>query len=106
MSPVEWPRERITADVKIQNVPLRRCAIKRGGWDGQFAHRILFHARCTADHARCVEEKREISTAPLPFCLWPLWKTVMNIGGMFCRKYSDSASSKMGEACCFNSFVT
>ncbi len=89
----ETSRKSIPTNWKIQERALRRCAIKGRLRDGHLAHRVLFHARPRDAHAsefgksRC----RFIAGCTYPFNMVALRKTVMNIGGMFCKKYSDLA---------------
>ena len=110
----EWARKSIAAYEKIQHRAVRRRTMKRVRRQGHLTHRIFF---CSLRLSRHAERSAPTPTNPENFsgcmatrCPRPcsegvLWKTVMNIGGMFCRKYSDSVRSK-SVACCFNSFVT
>src|SRR5438270_227799 len=89
------PRKAITADWKVQNGALSGSAIEGGFRHLHLAHRILFDARFDRFHHTGAEEKRVAgSIAPLPLRILSLRKTVMNIGGMFCRTYSESALAK------------
>ena len=103
----EGSRKAIPANRKIKDRPLGGSAVERGFRDGHFAHRILFGTGRPGRHAEWFVEN---SAACLRGRRWPfrrctLWKTVMNIGGIFWRKYSDSARSK-SVACWRSSFVT
>src|SRR5437588_6483843 len=100
------PRKAITADWKIQNGALSGSAIEGGFRHLHLAHRILFDARFDRFHHTGAEEKRVAgSIAPLPLRILSFRKTVMNIGGMFCRTYSESALAK-SIACLRSSLLT
>src|SRR5207248_9960833 len=98
--------ESITAHRKIQDRTLGRRAIQGVFRYRHLAHRIFFDARFYAFHRAYFEERRAAeSTAPFPLATAALRKTVMNIGGMFCREHSDAALAK-SVACWRSSFVT
>src|SRR5207245_2500817 len=102
----EGTRKPVAAHREIQDRALSGSSIKRGFGERHFAHRILFHPRPPAGHARVAEVRLSCSDrSASPLRPLALSKTVMNIGGIFCRKYSDSACSKI-LACCFSSLVT
>ena len=102
----EWARETVTADRKVKDRALGGGAIERRLGERHFSHRIFFHPRPPAGHALFAEARFSWSDKwDSPLRPFPFSKTVMNIGGMFCRTYSDSARSKI-LACCFSSFVT
>src|ERR1700730_5090231 len=101
----------IPADWKIQDCALRRCAVESGLGHHHLAHRVFLQAGPLGGHALFRDEKCSIRVGRgptgkvWPFRIGPLRNSVMNMGGMFCKKYSDSASSNI-LACCFNSLVT
>ena len=104
------PRKSIAADRKVQNGSLRRRAVKRGSRDGHLAHRILLDARLMRRHAEWFTGNRCPLVDGITGRLWPFRmlvfeNTVMNMGGIFCRQYSDWACGKT-VACCRSSFVT
>src|SRR5207247_4559270 len=91
---------------------MRGRAVKSIRGHGHLAHRIFFDSRRFFRHAersaptpanrerlfRCVEMR------PLTCTEDVVSKTVMNIGGIFCRKYCDSAPWKT-VACWLKSLV-
>src|SRR5262245_32215851 len=107
----EWPRKSVTAYRKIQHRAMRGHAVESIRGHGHLAHRIFFDSRWFFRHAErsaptpARRERLFLDVGPPPFAEGNLWKTVMNIGGIFCRKYSDSSRWKT-VACCLNSLVT
>src|SRR5262249_30855794 len=73
---------------------MRGRAVESIRGHGHLAHRIFFDSRWFFRHAErsaptpARRERLFLDVGPPPFAEGNLWNTVMNIGGVFCMKYS------------------